>query len=394
MLPQNKVWVTGIVPIVLDLISEFNPDNLTFKSEMLDAVGLRDKDVDYMLERVHTAEPFTSTQEMEKVRRAIQFHANNLQFLTGSPLYHTRMVNGLMEIILNPQSRKLWLQDLSRKPGPVRRERAPSAIYKVLQRSRVCREIAKGLVANRGIHGVLNEDLNLPDVARADISKDDYLTLLVHLGVASVQVNTGGQGHTFWSTSRFFRSEYLNAMLQVTLAPLFELSTVDEIFNRQALLEEFMATLPASGMSKMINWAKASKGNRILELQFQGFLVGELHDHFIADDATIVPTQEDVLGSKLRTDIQMKGNNTILILELKQKPSEAAPPTATAMNGYHEQLHEYVEEVSMRETNLLVAGFVVVMYANGTKFQIERTTYVNLAEKRGTSASIQNYIIK
>lgn len=113
----------------------------------------------------------------------------------------------------------------------------------------------------------------------------------------------------------------------------------------------------------------------LLELQFQGFLVGELHDHFIADDATIVPTEEDVLGSKLRTEIQMKGKNTILILELKLKPSEAAPPTATAMNGYHEQLHEYVEEVSMRETNLLVAGFVVVMYANGTKFQIERTTY-------------------
>lgn len=76
----------------------------------------------------------------------------------------------------------MWLQDLSRKPGPLRLERAPStAIYKLLQKSKVCREIAKGLVANRGIPGVLNEDLNLPDVASVDISKDNYLTISLYL---------------------------------------------------------------------------------------------------------------------------------------------------------------------------------------------------------------------
>jgi hypothetical protein len=125
----------------------------------------------------------------------------------------------------------------------------------------------------------------------------------------------------------------------------------------------------------MINGAQASSRNRILDLQFQGFLVGELHDHFMADDAAILPTQGDTLDSNLRTDIQMKGNTTILVLELKQKPSVNAPPTLLEMTKYHKQLHEYVEEVSKKEKDLVVAGFVVVMYANGTKFQIEQTTY-------------------
>jgi hypothetical protein len=164
-------------------------------------------------------------------------------------------------------------------------------------------------------------------------------------------------------------------MLGVTLARLFTFTTVYDIYNHQALLQEFMETLPASGMTKMINWVNASNRNRILELQFQGFLVGELHDHFMADDAAILPTQEDTLDSNLRTDIQIKGKTTILVLELKQKSRVNAPPTRLEMTNYHKQLHEYVEEVSKKKKDLLVAGFVVVMYANGREFQIERTTY-------------------
>ena len=375
MLPGNRVWVTGVVPIVLDLISGFKPENMTFVPEMSDALGLRDDDVDFMLDCVHRANPFETDQEKAQVRVAIQDHANHLQFLFGSSLYHTRMVNELMMLLLHPVRRKSWLRDLSVLPGGVSRERAPGAIYELLKSSKTCRKVAKDLVARKDICGALNVKLNLPDVATVDISKDNYLTLLVHLGIASVHEDDAGGGHIFRCTSRYFRSECLNELLSATLAPLFGLATVDEIYTRQYLLEEFMAMLPASGMSKMINWANGSTGNQLLELQFQGVLVGELHDHFIEDDAAVVPTQDDELDSGLRTDIQIKGKNTMLILELKQKPGVAAPPTALKMSEYHEQLHQYMEEVSEKERNLLVAGFVVVMYANGTKFQIERTTY-------------------
>ena len=371
----NKVLVTGVLPIVMDLISEFKPRNLTFNGNMLDSVGLTDADVDHMLQCVHEAEPFYDDAEKLLVRKAIQDHANHLQFLEGSPLYHTRMVNEMMKTILKRDNRNSWLRNLSQLPESVTRESAPSVVYKLLKKSDVCRQVAKDLVVQRDIHGVLNERLNLPDTARADISKDNYLTLLVHLGVVSVHKDPSGRGHIFRTTSRFFRSEYLNAMLGVTLAPLFDLSSVDEIYDRQDLLQEFMETLPNSAMAKMIKWAKASSGNRILELQFQGILLGELHHHFMEDGEAIQPTQEDKLESERRTDIQMRGNSTLLILELKQKPSKSAPPTEFEMRGFHEQLYKYVEEISEKEQQLFVAGFVVVMYANGTKFQIERTTY-------------------
>jgi len=286
------------------------------------------------------------------------------------------MVNEMMGALMDPASRKSWLNDLSRLPFGVNREHAPNAIFRLLKRSRSCYRVAKDLVAGKDIYANLNDKLNLPDVVTTDISKDNYLNLLVHLGIASVHENDAGRGHIFRSTSRYFRSEYLNELLGLTLAPLFDLTTVDEIYDKKDLLEEFMAMLPASGMSKMITWAKASRGNRILELQFQGYLVGELHDNFLADfDAAVDTTQEDVLESGSRTDIQIRGKNTILILELKQKPSVAAPPTEAEMSPYHAQLHGYMEEVSSKMSGTIVAGFVVVMYANGTKFHIEPTTY-------------------
>ena len=366
---SNKVWVTGVLPIALDLICDFKPVTVTFSEDMLDAVGLRDDDVDKMLREVHTAEPFADKEEMEGVGLAIRDHANHLKFLSGLPLYHTRMVNELMEKVLNRTARSWWLKDLSRLPTSITRESAPSSIYKLLQKSTVCREVAKDLIANRGIRGELNDRLNLPDVCRADISKDIYLTLLVHLGIASV--DTSDHEYVFRATSRYFRSEYLQAMLEVTLVPLFGFNSVEEIYKNQTLLQEFMETLPSSGMAKMISWAKSSRKNRILELQFQGFLLGELHESLMADDATILPTQEDKISPEMRTDIQRKGRNTILILELKQKPTKLAGPTEADMGRFHKQLRRYVKEVSEQNPELLVAGFVVVMYANGTMFHIE-----------------------
>lgn len=372
-LPENKVWVTGVLPIALDLISGFKPENLTFDENLLNAVGLRDQDVDKMLQLVHDALPFENHEQMQEVRMAIRDHANHLQFLSGDPLYHTRMVNELMNQLADSGRRVGWLRNLTRMT--VTRESAPTAIYKLLQTSQHCRKVAKALASQRDIFGTLNERLNLVDVANTKISANNYMTLLVHLGVASVHLNVDGDGHIFRATSRYFRSEFLEEMLGVTLKPLFECRTVAEIYQHQDLLQDFIETIPISGMEKMIKWAQDKAENRILELQFQGFLVGKLHSLFLEDEVPFDTTQEDKLASDLRTDIRIAGNSTMIVLELKQKPSKAAPPTKAQMDQFHKQLHEYVEEITKEGKYQIVAGFVVVMYANGTKFQIEPTTY-------------------
>ena len=208
------------------------------------------------------------------------------------------------------------------------------------------------------------------------------MTLLVHLGVASVHLNFDGDGHIFRATSRYFRSEFLEEMLGVTLKPLFECRTEAEIYQHQDLLQDFIETIPTSGMEKMIKWAQDRAENRILELQ--GFLVGELHSHFLEDEVPFDTTLEDKLTSDLRTDIRIAGNSTMIVLELKQKSSVRAPPTGPEMSGHHCQLYDYVQEIVAEKKYEIVAGFVVVMYANGTKFQIEQTTYPN--EPQGYAA--------
>lgn len=305
---HDKVWVTGVTPIALDLISGLKPTNMTFDAALLDAVGLRAEDVDSMLERVNEVEPFVDDQR-ERLHEAIEDHANQLQFLTGSPLYHTRIVNELMAQIMDPKGRELWLADL--KFLPATREQAPCATHKLLQKNKHCRSVTKDLVSRRDIVGKLNKELNLIDIAKHELKKDDNLTLLVHLGVASVHLNTDREGHVFRATSRHFRSQCLKEMLGVTLTPLFECGSVEEICAQKDLLQDFIETLPTSGMERMINWAK-KRGNHILELQFQGFLVGALHDHFLADDdaaddddAPIDTTQEEKLLSKRRTDVRI-----------------------------------------------------------------------------------------
>lgn len=365
----NRVLVTGVLPILLDLISEFKPTILTFKDDMADAVGLRDEDVDRMLDRVNSTEPFADG-EMEKVKEAIRDHANHLKFVVGPALYHTRMVNELMnEVVMDKESRRAWLKNPSELPPAVTRESVPSSIYGLLKNNQECRQVAKSLVADREIRGVLNTRLNLPDVCTVRIKKDDYLTLLVHLGVASVTMRDGG--FFFLPTSRYFRSEFFIRMVEVTLAPLFGLDSVKEIYKNKKLLQEFMATLPASGMARLISWASSAPDNRILELQFQGVLLGELHDSLLFDDSAVQTTQEDLISPTQRTDIQIKGNNTTLILELKQRSASNTPPTPAQINPYHVQLRRCIETVTKQDPTRLVAGFVVVMYAHGTEFHIE-----------------------
>ena len=64
----------------------------------------------------------------------------------------------------------------------------------------------------------------------------------------------------------------------------------------------------------------------------------------------------------------------MIVLELKQKPTVKAGPNKSEISKFHGKLSLYVEGVINQKKYEIVAGFVVVMYANGTKFCIEPTT--------------------
>ena len=116
-------------------------------------------------------------------------------------------------------------------------------------------------------------------------------------------------------------------MLENALQPLLEASTLDELYkDGEMRIHEFMTTLPKSGMSSMIHWAdQARSNNSILELQFQGFLIGELVGLLWNEE--VATTQEDRLDCG-RTDVRIAGERVVLQLELKQKANQAEPTEA------------------------------------------------------------------
>lgn len=59
-LPNAMIWLTGITPIALDVLSGFKPVILTFDEAVADPVGLLDTDVDNMLNEVHRLKPLSS----------------------------------------------------------------------------------------------------------------------------------------------------------------------------------------------------------------------------------------------------------------------------------------------------------------------------------------------
>ena len=374
--PNNQIWLTGVSPIALDLLCGFKPRNVTFEKTMADGVGLLDQDVAHMLDKVHAFLPFSSVEEKAEVHQAIRDHANHLRFL-GAPIYHTRMVNELMTLLCDDTNRQAWIRNLSILPAGVTLEGAPRGLFSVIKSSAACRSVAKELAKNVDVHGNINARLDLPAVMAGELTKDNYLTLLVHLGIVSVVENEDSRDscnqHTFRATSRHFRSKYLGELFKVTLLPLLQYKTPKEVYHHKNLLEEFMNSLPTSGMSKMIKWASSRSSNRTLELQFQGNLIGELHEHFLESE-DIFSTQEDKTDSG-RTDVRIHNqrDKTMVILELKQKPTSA--PTANEMKKHHEQLNGYMEEVSASKGIETLSGFVVVMYNGGSQFRIEPSTF-------------------
>jgi hypothetical protein len=105
--------------------------------------------------------------------------------------------------------------------------------------------------------------------------------------------------------------------------------------------------LSTTRMSSLINWAEHRNDDNIMELQLQGFKVGELYDELYGI-ATI--KEETVLPTRKRTDITLRGEHVLVILELK-KLNGPRPPTKKDKNAYHDQLRGYVKTQSEMEVS-------------------------------------------
>ena len=78
-LKDVKVWITGVIPVALNLISGYNPTAYTFREKFASAIGVLGKDVDSYLNTIHQYLPFRK-DEMAKIRGAVKNLANRLYF--------------------------------------------------------------------------------------------------------------------------------------------------------------------------------------------------------------------------------------------------------------------------------------------------------------------------
>jgi hypothetical protein len=60
----------------------------------------------------------------------------------------------------------------------------------------------------------LNHGFSLSSLLDKHIATDDYLTLLVHLGILSVSVAQSGSGYIFKASSGAYRQQHLDALLE------------------------------------------------------------------------------------------------------------------------------------------------------------------------------------
>lgn len=377
---KTNIWLTGVTHIALELISGFEPTNITFNANFANVLGYEEKHVREMLALVNERTPFASKQQMDTAFEAVEQIANRLYFLKGIPLFHTRVVNGLMKALSDEYMRTIFLANRELPPD-AKFDEIPKSLLKVINhRSHRDIFVAVRTLAvggdTRDFH--LNTNLNLADVAQPIIKVNDYLTLLVHLGAASVtqQATLDGTGvqTIFRPTSAYHRQPLFQALVNDTMGYLMTMRALDDIYGSGArLIEDFMLTLPKSSMASLVSWAEKERRNHILELQFQGYVVGRL------SDLLLNVAQEKSLPESGRTDVTLSNDHVLVVLELKQKP-EARPHALSKMREYHEHLKPFVAEHVQIEKGKgnprLVAGFVVAMYDSGTKFQVERTTYV------------------
>jgi hypothetical protein len=366
----NKVWTTGITPVALDLLSDYTPENLTFHHSTATVVGLTSEDVDRMLNLVNERNKFTCVKEKERAREAIQKCSNRLYFLSDTPIYHTRLVNEMMSMLDTVAGRKAFFVQLDTNDSDLASfyEIIPSVVFRLLELHPEFANLANQLVKGEEIVSILNRRLSLANICWADMTESDYLTLLVHLGIASVRYT--GQNTVFKATSTYYRSKFLERLIQNSLGGLMRMKTAEDIYREGAsAITVFLRSISESGMKGMILWARDTRRNTIMELQFQWFLLSAI----TASTLEAEDTQEDILGNG-RTDVRIANTKFLLILELKQKKANA-PPTPNELTKHHEQLSGYMRDAKASEhLYRLVVGFLVVVYDNGTKFYVEKTT--------------------
>jgi hypothetical protein len=261
-LPNAMIWLTGITPIALEVLSGFKPVILTFDEAVADPVGLLDTDVDNMLNEVHRLKPFSSTDEKTKVRDAIKMHYNGLRFLLGAQLYHTRMVNQLMEKLLGEQSRAMWLGNLSKPCPHMVADTPPSTVFGLVKRARNLRSVVGRLVAVGEVSGYsLNAALGLSGLMAPNVDIGDYLTLLVHLGLSSVSPD-----QVFKVTCSDFRKSHLEPLIDSSLGELLRCGNAEQAYREGVmLLQEFLSSVSRTSMQYLVAWARASAENHIMD---------------------------------------------------------------------------------------------------------------------------------
>lgn len=262
---KSKIWLTGITPISIREMTGLIVKDLTFTEEMNDDVGLREADVTIMLQEVHAHLAFKDEEEMARVREAIAFHYNNLRFL-GSPLFHTALVNGTMQILSSNLSRKIWLRNLDEPPPGLERESVPSSAYNILATARNLRPVINRLVEDgQLLDYALNHNLTLEELLKEDISLDDYLTLLVHVGVVSVQNQV--DEYCFKVAGSAYKRDLLVPLLHClnsSLVSLLELRSKAAIYDQgEDILKDFVSSISKNSMAKFKKYQKEHYGAAI-----------------------------------------------------------------------------------------------------------------------------------
>ena len=379
-LKDVKVWITGVIPVALNLISGYNPRAYTFREAFASAIGVLGEDVESYLNTIHQYLPFKN-DEMAKIREAVKNLANRLYFTNPDvPVYHTRIVNGMMAALTDQSTRDKWLNDLCRIPPGIEFQSIPNSVFDIIKRQGhpEIREVARKLSLNEEIESPVNYELKLDEIVQSEVQVKDYLTLLAHLGIASFRKEQNGRT-IFQATSVFFRIPFFERLLRNSMQPLLDASYLKVLYGiGEKNVQEFMRTLPKSGMSSLICWANLKRQNKIMELQFQAYLIAQLSESLW--DENVETSQEDMTSSGQRTDVRIANDNTIIVLELKQTPSPTLPNT-DRMQEFHQQLIgdmvDIVEAEKAKPNPRQVAGFLVVMYNNGTSFEVQKTTYTD-----------------
>jgi hypothetical protein len=354
---------------------------------MADAVGLTKDHIENMLDEVESVIPFED-REREMAMNWLSCSYNNLRFPHGSPLYHTGLINGIMSALLKKGSidRTRFLQN-GELPINLPIEPVSTSIFHVLYHARNLRPVVNKIVNGVEVDGYeLNGVLSLEDLLKETVEVGDYLTLLLHVGVVSV--DRRDTTTKFSCSSQYYRQNLLNpllATLQTSLETILSCTSKELLYERgEDILVDFVTSISERNMTKLMAWAASDEENNILELQFPSHVISEAHNILkgVADT-----TREDVLPeTRKRTDVTFSSETCVVILELKQYRGD---PTEIFMKNAHNQLAGYVrirEKMENLGNKRPVAGFVVIMCNNGDGFVVEKLAdeYVAPAPQRPT----------